>query len=221
MALRAHPAVIASIRGSLLLRLVRFASEPHRDFGLDRDLAQALALARARDLDPTARAHARVLALALARDLDPTARGLARDLARGLARGLARDLARDPTARGLARDLAFARDLALDRARDLDRARYLALLLDEPASRALGIQHMDGLGTALLDGALDDFTRADLSAADLVGVDLDGVRWSLWGTRWPPATDVERLKNQSRETRPGSGVFVVSGGTSTADLTRV
>jgi len=41
---------------------------------------------------------------------------------------------------------------------------------------------MEGLAAALLGGALDDFTRADLTHIDLSERDLTGMRWSDWGT---------------------------------------
>lgn len=67
----------------------------------------------------------------------------------------------------------------------------------------------------LLAGALDDFSHADLSEIDLTTVDLVGIRWSERNTRWPPGTDIERLRSASEETEPGSGVFVITrpGGT--------
>jgi uncharacterized protein YjbI with pentapeptide repeats len=70
-------------------------------------------------------------------------------------------------------------------------------------------------------GVLHDFTEADLSAVDLTGVDLEGVRWSERGTRWPASMDVDQLRRVSRETEPGAGVYVVTRGTSAADLSLV
>jgi hypothetical protein len=74
---------------------------------------------------------------------------------------------------------------------------------------------LEGLASALLAGALDDFTRTDLSGIDLTGVDLIGIRWSEWGTHWPPGTDIDQLRLASEETEPGSGIFVIMqpGGT--------
>ena len=65
------------------------------------------------------------------------------------------------------------------------------------------------LGDALLAGALDDCTRADLTDVDLLTVDLTGLRWSVRGTRWPTGTDIVLLITHSRETAEGSGVYVV------------
>ncbi|MBO0820662.1 MAG: hypothetical protein J2P26_07405, partial [Nocardiopsaceae bacterium] len=112
------------------------------------------------------------------------------------ARAAARDLAH-AHALNLARDLTFASDLKV--------ARDAALA----AGRALGIQQVDGLAAALLDGVLDDFTDADLTAANLAETDLAGVRWSVSGTRWPSGTDVDALRARSREIAPDTGVFVV------------
>jgi hypothetical protein len=73
-----------------------------------------------------------------------------------------------------------------------------------------------GVGVLLAAGGLDDFTTADLADATLAGVRLDGIHWSVWGTRWPPGFDSERLKAESREVDPGSGVYLVER-TSTSD----
>ena len=77
-------------------------------------------------------------------------------------------------------------------------------------SESLGIEHLDGLTDALLNGALDDFSQADLSRADLDHIDLMGIHWSVSGTRWPPSLDVEALIQQSEETEPGSGIYVIT-----------
>jgi hypothetical protein len=50
-----------------------------------------------------------------------------------------------------------------------------------------------GRAEAPLDGAMDDFTSADLTYASLAAADLTGVRWSLSGTIWPIETDVKAL----------------------------
>lgn len=114
------------------------------------------------------------------------------------------------------RDRAF--DLACDVYRvldvdldvDLAPARELASVLAGTLSDSLGIEHRDALADALLDGALDDFSQADLSEAnpDLIG--LAGVRWSVQGTRLPDGLDAETLMRQSKETEPGSGIYVVT-----------
>lgn len=96
---------------------------------------------------------------------------------------LARDLSRvDDVSR--AGDLPFkiARNIALDSDRDsaldldrvlaLDRALNLAHHVALMVGRALGIKDVRGLAAALLDGVLDDFTRADLTYVDLRGLDL-------------------------------------------------
>ena len=72
-----------------------------------------------------------------------------------------------------------------------------------------GIRQVDGLAAAMLEGALDDFTGADLTQADLAGRDLVGVRWSEHGTRWPPGTDTGRLRARSREVDRQAGIYVI------------
>jgi hypothetical protein len=37
-----------------------------------------------------------------------------------------------------------------------------------------------------------------------------GIHWSVSGTRWPPSLDVEALIQQSEETEPGSGIYVIT-----------
>jgi hypothetical protein len=215
MALRRHPIILAAILSDLTVRALTIANETSaaRDIARARDIALALARDHARDRD---HALARALALNLARARD---HALARALALNLARALALDLDR---ALALALDRALARDRALDRAlaldldRALDLARNLAFARDTAhqtalvVGRALGIGQVEGLAAALLDGALDDFTHADLARADFTGRDLTGVRWSDSGTTWPPGTDVERLRARSREVGHGTGIYVIA-----------
>ena len=232
LVLRKHPVVPAVIISDIMTRVIAVAviisfrlsgyssAVSHRMNAVDltaylaRDLARARDLGLALDLDlARGRLLARAIDLARARDFG-LAIGLAIDLAFDLARVLARarDLARVLTrARALAIDLAFDRSLDLPLDRALDLAGELVWILGEQ----LGLQNMEGLGPALLAGALDDFSRTDLSGIDLTGIDLVGVRWSERDTRWPPGTDIERLRSASEETEPGSGVFVItrSGGT--------
>ena len=191
-----------------LTRVRDFALDPASALDLDRDLNDALNLASD-------------LARAPARALDPAS---ALDLASALARVLARvlDLDRAPSlasvrARALTRDLdrdlhphsALAPDLAIDRAlaRALALAHQTALVIGD----ALGIRQTESLAAALLEGVLDDFTRADLAHADLTGRDLTGIRWSDWGTTWPPGTDTDALRTQSREVSDASGIYVITG----------
>jgi len=54
------------------------------------------------------------------------------------------------------------------------------------------------MAQALTDGALDDFTSADLTWANLADADLTGMRWSLTGTTWPPGTDMRALLARSQ-----------------------
>src|SRR5690348_12580526 len=79
-----------------------------------------------------------------------------------------------------------ARYLALDRA--LERARSLDRVCALNLAGRLCIPSAEGLAEAVLQGALDDFTEADLAHASLADADLSAVRWSLSGTVWPPGT---------------------------------
>ena len=198
----------ANVLASTLARVPALDSDP--DLNVDHVLHVDRVLDSALDriLDSAlgcARVLAHLLSRVLTRDFDLVgASNLDLDLDRALALGLARVLARDL-------DNVLDLDLARDFARSLDLARELAGAL----AREFGPQNMEGLASAFLAGGLDDFSRADLSRVDLTGVDLVGVRWSEWGTRWPPETDIEGLRSVSKETEPGSGVFVITrpGGT--------
>jgi len=126
------------------------------------------------------------LRLAFSRDHDLE---LARELADGVgsclgrARALAFGLHGSPAREQVlstGRVISRALDQALEHARSLDRVCAQGL-----AGR-LGIAAAEGLAKALADGALDDFTSADLTCASLADADLAGVRWSLTGTAWPP-----------------------------------
>jgi hypothetical protein len=136
--------------------------------------------------------------------------------AHGLAVGLVSDLGRAHTLltelnrerdqareRVLDRSLSRTLDLALERARALDR------ICAQGVAGRLGIPPAEGLAEALLDGAMDDFTSADLTYARPAASGLTGVRWSLSGTTWPPGTDVRALLTRSEEVGPGSGILVV------------
>ena len=230
MALRRSPVTLAVILSDLTVRALLIANEAltARDstvaLGLARDVARDLPFARAlaRDVDL---AHDVARDVDLVRDLTPArALGLALDLARAL--GLALVLDADPArdvglARRRVRALVLDIDVALglahdvDLARDLTLARALTLALGVvhqtamAVGRALGVQQVKGFAAALLEGALDDFTRADLAHADLTGRDLTGVRWADWSTRWPPETDVDELRARSREVAPDTGVYVI------------
>jgi hypothetical protein len=137
------------------------------------------------------------LSLTFARDHDL-------ELVRELAEGLSSDLGR---ARALARNDNHARDRALDLA--LGRAGALDRVCAQGVADRLGISPAKGLAEALLDGALDDFTSADLTHASLADADLTGVRWSLPGTTWPPGTDVKALLARSEQAGPG-GILVIT-----------
>lgn len=96
------------------------------------------------------------------------------------------------------------------------QARLVASILAEELCDMLGIERLSegtdlaGLVHALRNGALDDFSYADLSEVENLTLDdLAGVRWTLTGTLWPPTLDTSALKEQSSETKPGSGIYVV------------
>lgn len=232
------PAMVQLINDAIShSRNLTSALDRARDLALDRARDLGLDFALDHELD-VARASARVLArdvgivrdIALGIDFDHDLahiRALVRALDLALARASAVDraFARD---RIRARDLNF--DLALDRYRalhqDLDFALVQALdlahgstgLFDGLAAEVLGLDPAEGRGVGVLlaDRGLDDFTTADLADVTLAGVPLDGIYWSVWGTRWPPGFDSERLKAESREVDPGSGIYLVEG-TSTSD----
>jgi hypothetical protein len=132
-------------------------------------------------------------ALALNRDLDE-----ARKRIRNVAEARAMILNID-------RSISQTLDLAFLRARALDRvcAQDLAGRLD--------ISTTEGLADALLDGAMDDFTSADLRYANLAGADLTGVRWSLSGTSWPPEINVKALLARSEQVKPGVLIVIRRG----------
>lgn len=102
-----------------------------------------------------------------------------------------RDREVDPN---LARELPLTRDLDLDAMlTDLDDDPFdlslidLSLIDDLALIRELDLDAvLANLDSALhdLDGALHDFTTADLRRVDLAGVPLEGVRWSS-ATQWP------------------------------------
>jgi hypothetical protein len=220
IALRRDPVTVAVILSDLAVRTLTIADKANdraraldvardlvSDLNLIRDLARSLDLDL--DLDP---AHARALDL----DLDP-ARDLALDLALDLARARDRDLVSDlgravalalTLARhhDLARDVAHVRDTAgrLASTRHLGLARHLARQTTVMVGDILCLRQLDGLATALLEGALDDFTQADLSLTDIAGCDLTGIRWSDQGTTWPPGTDTDELRARSQEIAPGT-----------------
>ena len=91
-------------------------------------------------------------------------------------------------------------------------AGFIMVVGDEVEQVYVAPEHRGtGLAAALLEGVLDDFTRADLAHADLTGRNLTGIRWSDWGTTWPPGTDTGALRAQSQEVGDGNGIFVIIG----------
>jgi len=133
---------------------------------------------------------------------------LARELADGLKSLLDRDLAlaldSSRHTRGIDHPVRRVLNLASERCRALDR------VCAQGVAGRLGISATEGLAEALLDGALDDFTSADLTRVSLAGVDLIGVRWSPSGTSWPPDISVRALRARSKEMQAGGGVLVVT-----------
>jgi hypothetical protein len=105
-------------------------------------------------------------------------------------------------------DINRSIDRALDQA--FERCRALDRVCVQGVAGRLGIAPMEGLVEALLDGAMDDFTSADLTNVGLADPDLTGVRWSLSGTIWPPETDVKALLARSEEVGTGGGVLVIT-----------
>jgi hypothetical protein len=230
LALRRHPVILAVILSHLTVRAVMIASETPgaRDQDIVPDLVRVRDIARDLDID-----HDVVRRFDLGYTIDNIARDL--DTGGNIAHVLAIDLARDvfltltldlnldlarthDSGLALAHDLNLAlaheiRDaLVLDRVPDraLELARDIAHQTALTAGSALGITQVEGLAAGLLDGALDDFTQADLAHVDLSGRDLTGVRWSDWGTTWPPGIDIDALRARSRELAPGTGVYVVT-----------
>ena len=178
-----------------------------------RYVAIGRALDRARTL---AHGHSRDLALSIADDLVVVTRS-ALSSTRQLAQ--ARALTVDPHI-DLIVDLAGVLAMGIlgldgdytddDDNLDVASARELAHHVASAVGRTLGVRQVEGLAAALLDGVLDDFTRADLAHADLTGLDLTGVRWSVSGTQWPPGTDVDALLARSREVVPSIGIYVIT-----------
>jgi hypothetical protein len=209
MALRRSPIARAVILGDLIARTLTNTSQAD-DRILDRDLDRALnghaeALHRAAETVGANRAH---ILVGVLRDI------LGRLINGGLYYAIARDLdlaLRRDLESALRRDLDLALDLAreVDRDLDLDLARRLVQETARIMCRALGIRLVEGLAAALLEGALDDFTQADLTRTSLAGRDLAGVRWSDWGTMWPPGTDTGELRARSREITPGTGIYKI------------
>ncbi|MFE6050425.1 hypothetical protein ACFQ6N_06710 [Kitasatospora sp. NPDC056446] len=108
-----------------------------------------------------------------------------------------------------------------DLTRAVQEVEYLTRALAAQVGELLGLGEPENLDLEFLSEILDDFTAADLSTTDLTRVDLAGVRWSELRTRWPAEISVDRLREDSRETLPGSGIYIIRPGTGTRDVTRV
>ncbi|WP_344469684.1 hypothetical protein [Kitasatospora kazusensis] len=239
LALREHPLITAGVLADLLGRTLALNYDLHYGLGFDRyhgmARPRAVALARdtaqelARELDRRAALgrQSRDLAHEIVALLEPTYAAVDRAVSVGrmLAGTLAETIAnclqqrrRIPTVAVGALTRAVARG---DSVRALVGAGQLVEALSTQIAELVGLGEADQLDLVLLSDLLDDFTRADLSTADLTGVDLAGVRWSELHTCWPEDLDIERLKEDSREIPPGSGIYIVEPGAETAYVIRV
>ena len=193
--MRSGPAPVSTLASALGRASER--SSAARDYTAALELAHGLARAAGEVLAPGLDRR-----LNLSRDQDLE---LACELADGLDRDLARAIAAagGPAASGTTDDLL---DLACERSRALERVCVAG------AAGRLGILAAKGLAEALLDGAADDFTSADLTRASLAGTDLTGMRWSLSGTTWPPGTNVKALLARSEHAGPGGALVITRRG---------
>ncbi|NJP46482.1 PP2C family protein-serine/threonine phosphatase [Actinacidiphila epipremni] len=97
-----------------------------------------------------------------------------------------------------------------ERGRDLAQASDLANTLAVVLSGASVLPPAEEqLACRLLQEAADDFTAADLRRAELAKAELVAIRWDE-ETRWPNARWASLIQAASRETAPGSGVYVVT-----------
>lgn len=210
---RKDPLIAACVVGELLVRALVLVGDLPRGAGDAHgeryaELARDFARARNFNLDaaPTLEVRA-VLALT-----SVFARAFVHDLGRAVLR-------RDRAMEFAATVEEAARSGNPGRVQGLDRdVRPLADEVALEAARRLDLPTTEGLVTALLDGALDDFTDADLTGVNPNDPGLTGIQWSE-GTRWPPGTDIEALRKRSAETAPYSRVYVLGrrpGGTSRA-----
>ncbi|MEU1507917.1 hypothetical protein [Kitasatospora sp. NPDC005748] len=243
LALRAHPLVTSAILADLLIRTVILAQDLTNGLGFGRYhgmplkravfAAQTTARGIAHELDGRAalawelrdRAH-EIVAL-----LEPHYPAI--DQAGRVGQILVRELAATIDQRVRTADHpAIAEFLRACKvfmyavgSGDLTRAEqevaYLTRELAAQVGELLGLGEPETLDLEFLSETLDNFTSADLSAADLTRVDLAGVRWSELHTRWPAEISVDRLREDSRETLPGSGIYIIRPGTGARDVTMV
>ncbi|MCI3278941.1 hypothetical protein [Streptomyces cylindrosporus] len=227
LAYRRAPGVVSCVLGDLLARalaLVRVrrrglaGGDPDWKFEQDVDRAVAMGFIDRRSggvFDAVAEAYEENIDLSR-RDVLVIAKRLAFQLGRSgqVLPDADRDLA-ESLARNINRAIPLRTGYPYHRLtdQDLDLAIGVADLLArthaDSVARLLGLPDPDGLAAAILAGALDDFTEADLGDVDLTDVDLTGIQWSDTGTRWPPGTDMVALRGKSRELEPGSGVYVI------------
>ncbi|WP_327718587.1 hypothetical protein OG381_26605 [Streptomyces sp. NBC_00490] len=213
LAARKDPAIAACVSGELLVRALELLDDLVQEKkrpGTAEDYPAPYA-ERFADL---ALDYARARRFTLA---EPPA--LTLPAALNLAAVFARTFEHDLRAARHPGDSAHALTDTLDsaaRARDPDRVRGIDLVA-RPLARSLALEAghrlrlptADGLVAALLDGTLDDFTDADLTGVNPNDPGLNGIQWSDPGTRWPPGTDIEALRNRSEETSPYSRVYVL------------
>ncbi|MFJ9690768.1 hypothetical protein [Kitasatospora sp. NPDC101183] len=103
----------------------------------------------------------------------------------------------------------------------VEQVEHLTRALATQVGELLDLGEPASLDLEFLSEILDDFTTADLSSTDLTRVDLAGVRWSEVRTRWPAAISIDQLREDSRETLPGSGIYIIRPGTEARDVTTV
>jgi hypothetical protein len=175
-------------RDSVLVLTLDQADERYLAPALIRYFVAALRLAHrlAHAIDGTLARHLDLrLGFSRDEDLEPAcelAAGLESDLVRTHALTEPLVLALQPNV-----NVNRAREQILDIDRSISRTLALALVRSRALDRVcaqgmagrLGVSLTEGLAEELLDGAMDDFTSADLTHASLANADLTGVRWSL------------------------------------------
>ncbi|MFF4276456.1 hypothetical protein [Streptomyces sp. NPDC001536] len=213
LAARKDPVIAACVSGELLVRALELLDDLVRE-EKRTGTGEAFPGPYVQRFADLARDYARARRFALA---EPPA--LTLPAALNLAAVFARTFEHDLGAARRPRDDAHALTDTLDaaaRARDPERVRAYDLIarpladgLAREARRRLHLPTTDGLVAALLDGTLDDFTDADLTGVNPNDPALNGIQWSETGTRWPPGTDIDALRNRSEETSPYSRVYVL------------
>ncbi|MFG3054527.1 hypothetical protein ACGFZP_26705 [Kitasatospora sp. NPDC048239] len=243
LVLREHPLVTSAILADLLIRTVVLAQDLAYGLGFGRYhgmplkraafVAQGIAQGIAHELDGRAALAwgLRDMAHKIVALLEPHYPAI--DQAGAIGQVLVRDMAatidqrvRSANHPAIAEFLRACQVFMFAvRGGELTRAvrevEYLTRALAVQVGELLMLGEPETLDLEFLSEVLDDFTTADLSSADLTRVDLAGVRWSELRTRWPAEISIDRLREDSRETLPGSGIYVIRPGTGTRDVTRV